>query len=99
MLDSRGRPTLAVTLRLPDGRAVRAGVPSGASTGSREAVEQRLGGRVQLAGDDLLVTNPVIVAETIAGRAANAALIKVNQIGTVTETMETMRLCQRAGWA
>src|SRR5947209_6408322 len=41
ILDSRGRPTLAVTVRLPDGTAARAGVPSGASTGSREAVERR----------------------------------------------------------
>src|SRR5947208_10364802 len=43
ILDSRGRPTLAVTVRLPDGTAARAGVPSGASTGSREAVERRDG--------------------------------------------------------
>jgi enolase 1/2/3 len=43
ILDSRGRPTLAVTVRLYDGTAARAGVPSGASTGSREAVERRDG--------------------------------------------------------
>ena len=43
ILDSRGRPTLAVTVRLADGTASRAGVPSGASTGSREAVERRDG--------------------------------------------------------
>jgi enolase len=43
ILDSRGRPTLAVTVRLADGSAARAGVPSGASTGSREAVELRDG--------------------------------------------------------
>ena len=43
ILDSRGRPTLAVTVRLADGTAARAGVPSGASTGSREAVERRDG--------------------------------------------------------
>ena len=43
ILDSRGRPTLAVTVRLSDGAAARAGVPSGASTGSREAVERRDG--------------------------------------------------------
>src|SRR6266576_7209314 len=43
ILDSRGRPTLAVTVRLSDGTAARAGVPSGASTGSREAVERRDG--------------------------------------------------------
>jgi enolase 1/2/3 len=60
---------------------------------------ERLGPRIQLVGDDLLVTNPAIVAEGIARRAANAALIKVNQVGTVTETLETMRLCREAGWA
>jgi len=43
ILDSRGRPTLAVTVRLADGAVARAGVPSGASTGSREAVERRDG--------------------------------------------------------
>jgi enolase len=43
ILDSRGRPTLAVTVRLADGTQARAGVPSGASTGSREAVERRDG--------------------------------------------------------
>ncbi|MEV4701875.1 phosphopyruvate hydratase [Actinoplanes sp. NPDC049316] len=59
----------------------------------------RLGGRAQLVGDDLLVTNPAIVAEGIDRKAATAALIKVNQIGTVTETLETMRLCREAGWA
>jgi enolase len=60
---------------------------------------ERLGERVQLVGDDILVTNPAIVTEAIARRAGNAALIKVNQIGTVTETLETMRICRQAGWA
>ncbi len=59
---------------------------------------ERLGQRVQLVGDDLLVTNPRIVAGAIERRAGNAALIKVNQIGTVTETLETMGICRRAGW-
>lgn len=59
----------------------------------------RLGERVQLVGDDILVTNPAIVTEAVARNLANAALIKVNQIGTVTETLETMRICRRAGWA
>jgi len=58
-----------------------------------------LGGRVQLVGDDILVTNPAIVAEAIDRKVANAALIKLNQIGTVTETLATMRLCRQAGWA
>jgi enolase len=62
-------------------------------------LNERLGHRVQLVGDDVLVTNPAIVAEAIDRKIANAALIKLNQIGTVTETLETMRLCRRAGWA
>ena len=60
---------------------------------------ERLGDRVQLVGDDLLVTNPAIIAEAVERRACTAALIKVNQIGTVTETLEAMRLCRAAGWA
>ena len=59
----------------------------------------RLAGRVQLVGDDILVTNPAIVAEAITRKAGTAALIKLNQIGTVTETLHTMRLCRDAGWA
>jgi enolase len=59
----------------------------------------RLGGRVQLVGDDLLATNPTIIAEAIEQKMGNAALIKPNQIGTVTETLEAMRLCRDAGWA
>ncbi|MBM2616407.1 phosphopyruvate hydratase [Actinoplanes sp. LDG1-06] len=60
---------------------------------------ERLGPRVQLVGDDLLVTNPAIVAEALDRHAANAALIKLNQIGTVTETLEAMRVGREAGWA
>jgi enolase len=56
------------------------------------------GSRIQVVGDDLLVTNPRFIQEGIARRAANAALIKPNQIGTVTETIEAIRLCQQAGW-
>ena len=57
-----------------------------------------LGDRVQLVGDDILVTNPAIIADAVQKRIANAALIKLNQIGTVTETLEAMRLCREAGW-
>jgi enolase len=57
-----------------------------------------LGDRVQIIGDDILVTNPAIIAEAITRKIANAALIKLNQIGTVTETLEAMRLCRDAGW-
>jgi enolase len=60
---------------------------------------ERLGERLQLVGDDLLVTNPAIIAEAIDRRAGTSALIKVNQIGTVTETLEAMALCRQAGWA
>ncbi len=57
-----------------------------------------LGGRVQLVGDDNFCTNPAIIAAAIADGIGNAALIKVNQIGTVTETLEAMRICHDAGY-
>jgi enolase len=59
----------------------------------------RLGERVELVGDDILCTNPAIIREAITRRAGNAALIKVNQIGTVTEALEAVRICREAGWA
>jgi enolase len=59
---------------------------------------EQLGDRLQIVGDDLLVTNPKIIAEAIARRAANSALIKVNQIGTVTETLAAISVCRQAGW-
>jgi enolase len=62
------------------------------------ALTRELGGRVQLVGDDLFVTNPALVREGIAKKAANAVLIKVNQIGTLTETREAVTLAQAAGW-
>ncbi len=62
-------------------------------------LNERLGERLQLVGDDILVTNPGIITEAIERRIGNAALIKVNQIGTVSETLEAMRLCRQAGWA
>ena len=62
-------------------------------------LNERLGDRLQLVGDDILVTNPGIITEAIERRIGNAALIKVNQIGTVTQTLEAMRLCREAGWA
>ena len=58
----------------------------------------RLGDRVQLVGDDLLVTNPAFVRRAIDTRAANSVLVKVNQIGTLTEAMDTVALAQRNGW-
>ncbi|MGA3354324.1 MAG: phosphopyruvate hydratase [Acidimicrobiales bacterium] len=60
---------------------------------------ERLGERLQIVGDDLLVTNPAIIAEAISRHAGNAALIKVNQIGTVTETLAAIAVCREAGWS
>jgi enolase len=60
---------------------------------------QRLGSRIQLVGDDLFVTNPAIITEAIEKKVANASLIKVNQIGTVTETLEAIRVSREAGYA
>ena len=57
-----------------------------------------LGDRVQLVGDDLFVTNPDRLAKGIAERAANAILIKVNQIGTISETLETVEMAHKAGF-
>ncbi len=59
---------------------------------------ERLGDRVQLVGDDLFVTNPKRLAEGIERKAANAILIKVNQIGTLTETFEAIEMAKRAGF-
>jgi enolase len=57
-----------------------------------------LGGKVQLVGDDLFVTNPEILARGIGQGLANALLVKVNQIGTLTETLEAMDLARRNGY-
>jgi enolase len=58
---------------------------------------ERIGNRCQIVGDDLCVTNPKRIRRTIAKRAANAVLIKPNQIGTLTETIEAVRVAQSAG--
>ena len=60
---------------------------------------ERLGERVQLVGDDLLVTNTARIARAIDAKAANAVLIKLNQIGTLTETIEAIDLARSEGWA
>ena len=57
---------------------------------------ETLGGRVQLVGDDLFVTNPERLAEGIAKGCANSLLVKVNQIGTLTETLDAVRMADRA---
>ncbi len=59
---------------------------------------QRLGSRIQLVGDDLLVTNTERLARGIRERAANSILVKLNQIGTLTETLEAIEMAHRAGW-
>ena len=61
-------------------------------------LQRRLGDRVQLVGDDLLVTNPERLGRAIEHRAANSILIKLNQIGTLTETLHTISLARRASW-
>jgi enolase len=60
---------------------------------------ERLGEQVQLVGDDIFVTNPAIITEAVARHVGNAALIKVNQIGTVTETLDALAVCRDAGYA
>ena len=59
---------------------------------------ERLGGRLQLVGDDLLVTNTERLSRAISERAANSILVKLNQIGTLTETIEAIEMAQQAGW-
>lgn len=63
-----------------------------------KALTQRLGNRIQIVGDDLFVTNTKILAEGIAKGVANSILIKLNQIGTVTETMEAINMAFKAGY-
>jgi enolase len=60
---------------------------------------RRVGDHVQLVGDDIFVTNPLFIARGIAEASANSVLIKLNQIGTLTETIEAIELARRAGWS
>jgi enolase len=66
--------------------------------GGWELLTRRLGSRVQLVGDDLFVTSPAIIQQGIKNRIANAVLIKVNQVGSLTETLEAVELAKRAGY-
>jgi enolase len=59
---------------------------------------ETLGAKIQIVGDDLFVTNPERLRRGIEQGSANAILIKVNQIGTLSETLETVELAHRAGW-
>jgi enolase len=65
---------------------------------SWKLITRELGDRIQLVGDDLLVTNPERVRKAIGESACNALLVKLNQIGTLTETIEAVEMGQRAGW-
>lgn len=62
------------------------------------AMQAKYGAKVQLVGDDLFVTNTERVKRGIAEKSANAVLIKLNQIGSLTETVETIQMCQVTGW-
>jgi enolase len=59
---------------------------------------EQVGDRIQIVGDDLLVTNPMRVARAISEKSCNSLLVKVNQIGSLTETMEAVTMCQSHGW-
>ncbi len=63
-----------------------------------QALTRELGGKILLVGDDVFVTNPEILARGIAEGVGNALLVKVNQIGTLTETLEAVRLAQTSGY-
>lgn len=62
------------------------------------ALTAKLGDKVQLVGDDIFVTNPEILKEGISRKIANSILIKLNQIGTLTETLDTIQMAHRAGY-
>lgn len=63
-----------------------------------KVITEKLGDKVQLVGDDLFVTNPERLARGIEEGAANALLVKVNQIGSLTETLDAVELAQRSGY-
>lgn len=66
-------------------------------TGFKEHT-RKLGDKIQIVGDDLYVTNTRFISRGIKEKASNAVLIKLNQIGTVTETIEAIEMCRKAGW-
>jgi enolase len=63
-----------------------------------KSLTRKLGGRIQLIGDDIFVTNPAIIRQAIQQGVGNAALIKLNQIGTVTETLAAIAAARSAGY-
>jgi enolase len=64
-----------------------------------QMLTRALGERIQLVGDDVFVTNPAILKKGIAEKVGNAILVKLNQIGTVTETLDAMAMARDAGYA
>jgi len=77
--------------------SIEDGLAEGDWEGWKE-MTRRLGGRVLIVGDDVFVTNPEILRRGIADGVGNALLVKLNQIGTLTETLEAVRLAQTAGY-
>ena len=78
-----------------------ASIEDGMAEGDREGwklITRELSGKILLVGDDVFVTNPEILARGIADGIANALLVKLNQIGTVTETLEAVRIAQTSGY-
>jgi enolase len=65
---------------------------------SWKMMTEKLGDKIQVMGDDLLVTNPERIRRAIKEGTVNSALIKLNQIGSLTETLEAVELCQRNAW-
>ena len=65
---------------------------------SWQLMTAKLGDKIQIVGDDLLVTNPARVRKAVELHACNSLLVKVNQIGTLTETLEAVQVCREAGW-
>ena len=78
--------------------SIEDGLAEGDWEGWKE-LTSRLGGRILVVGDDVFVTNPSIVARGIAEGVGNAVLVKLNQIGTLSETLETIALAQRSRYA
>ena len=90
ILDSRGRPTLAVTLRLADGTIARTGVPSGASTGSRQAVERRDGDPDRYEGKGVLGAVSAVNTEI-------RDLLRGRSWASLAEADQAMAICRQAG--
>ncbi len=66
--------------------------------GSWDSMRRRIGSRVQLVGDDIYTTNPRLIEQGIERSSSNAVLVKLNQIGTVSETLDAVGMTQKAGW-